>query len=56
MHMLSKEDLSSDEMDTLRRFRNPHGGGNGQRGSANMRGSTNIRSRSWPIRDCAITR
>ena len=31
-------------------------GGNSQRRGANKRGSTSVRLRSWPLRDCAITR
>ena len=46
MHMLSKKDLSSDELDTLRRSRNTHSEGNGNWGGANKRGSTSVRSRS----------
>ena len=37
-------------------IQNPHNGGNGQWRSANKRGSTSVNSRSWPIRDSAITR
>ena len=46
MHMMSKKDLSSDELDTLRRFRNPHGGAYSLWRSANKRGSTSFRSRA----------
>ena len=56
MHMLSKKDLSSDEMDTLRRSRKPDDGGDRKCGSGNKRGSTSFRSRSSFIRDGAITR
>ena len=38
--MLNKKDLSSGELETLRRSRNPHCGGHGQRGSADEQGST----------------
>ena len=34
----------------------PHSGGNGRRASANKRGSTSIRPRSWSLRDGANTR
>ena len=51
MHMLSKKDSSSDELDTLRRSRNPTVvlTGNGEV-------HTSVRSRSESIRDSAITR
>ena len=48
MHMMSKKVLSSDELET-------HCGGYGQWRSANQRGSTITRSRSWSLRDSAIT-
>ena len=54
MHMLGKKDLSSEELETLRRS-GPHNGGNGRWRNANKRGSTSIRSRSWSLRDGANT-
>ena len=54
MHMLSKKDLSSDEMDTLRRSRNPTTVVTKWR-SANKRGGTSVRSRSRYVRHSAIT-
>ena len=53
MHMLSKKDLSSDELDTLPRSRNST---YSQWGSAYKRGSTSIRSRSKSLRDCPVAR
>ena len=46
MPMLSTQDLSSEELETLRRSRTTHNGGNGQWRSANKRGSTGTCSRS----------
>ena len=42
MHMLSKKDLRSDEMDTLRRSRNPTTGVTANGESANKRGGTSV--------------
>ena len=52
MHMLGNRDLSSDEMDTLRRSTSPITvvPANGE--VQTKRGSTSICSRSWPVRDC----
>ena len=49
MHMLSKKDLSSDELDTLRRSRNPLWW-------LTPMGKWRIRSRSWSPQHSAITR
>ena len=46
MHMLSKKVLSSDEMETLRRSRNPTTAVTANGRSANKRGSTGICLRS----------
>ena len=56
MHMLSKKDLSSEELVHLSKVQNLYRGGNGKWRSANKRGCTSVCSRSWPLRDCAITR
>ena len=56
MHMLSKKDLSSDEMDTLRRSRNTTTVVTANGGSANKRGGTSVCSRSRSVRHSAITR
>ena len=56
MHMLSKKDLSSEEMEILRRFRTPFVVVDGKWRSENKQGSSSARSRSWPLRHCAITR
>ena len=37
-------------------IQNPYRGGDGKLWSANKRGSTCVCSRSWPLRDCAMTR
>ena len=37
-------------------MQDPHHGSDRKRRSSNKRGSTSIRSRSWPFRDSAITR
>ena len=42
MHMLSKKNLSSGEMDTVKRPQTPHSGHDGQWGSADIRGGTNV--------------
>ena len=55
MHVMSKKELSSEKLDTLRRSRNPHCGAYSQWRSAYKRGSTRKRSRSTSIRDGAIT-
>ena len=55
-HMLSRKNLSSDEMDAPKRSRHSHSGHDGQWGSANIRGGTHTCSRSWFIRNSAITR
>ena len=47
----AQKDLSTEEMDTLRRSRNPT-----VVAGANKRGSTCVRSRSWSHRDGALTR
>ena len=55
MHMLSTKDLSSEEMDTLKRSRYP---------TVDMTVNGEVQtfekhkncSRSWLIRDCAVTR
>ena len=44
MHMLSKRELSSAEMDTLRRSRIPRHGGDSKWGSPNNRGGISIRT------------
>ena len=56
MHMLSERDLSSQELETVRRSRNPTVAVHDQWRSANKRGSASICSRSWLLRDCAIAR
>ena len=56
MHMMSKRDLSSDEIDTLRGSRKPNRGTYSQRRSAHKRGGTGLRSRSWSLRDSATSR
>ena len=55
MHMLSNRDLSPAEFGHSSKVQELHNGSNGQWESANKRGSTSIRSRSWPIRDSAST-
>ena len=53
MHMMSKKDLNSDELDTLRKSRTPtYCGTYIQWRSSYKRGNMSIRSRSKPIRDC----
>ena len=52
MHMLSKKDLSPEELETLRRSRIPTVVLTANGGSANNRGSTRKRSRSLPLCDC----
>ena len=44
MHMLSKKDFRSDELDTFEKIQRPCDGGDRQWGSANKRGSTSVRS------------
>ena len=56
MHVLSKKDLRSAEMDSLRRSRNPNNGVDCKRGSAHPRGGTSACSRSRSVRHSAITR
>ena len=56
MHTMSKKELSSDELDTLRRSRNPTVVLTANGGSAHPRGSTSCRSRSKSIRDCKYSR
>ena len=56
VHMLSKKDRTSDEMDTLRRSRKPYDGSDRKWGSANKRGGTSVCSRSRSVRHSAITR
>ena len=56
MHKLSKKDLSSEEMETLRRSRTSPVVVDGKWRSENKQGSTSVCSRSWPLRHCAITR
>ena len=43
MHMLSRKDLSSDELDTFQKIQKPHRSDNGKRGSANKRGGASVR-------------
>ena len=56
MHMLSKKELSSDELDTLRKSRNPTTviTANGEV-QANEEAQVYV-SRPWSLRDCAIAR
>ena len=56
VHMLSKKDLSSDEMDTLRRSRNPATVVTANGRSAKKRRGTNVCSRSRSVRHSAIAR
>ena len=55
MHMLRKRDVSPVDMDTLRRFRTPSTVVTANGEVQTKRGSTSICSRSWPLRDSAIS-
>ena len=55
MHMLSKKDLSSDELDTLRRSRSPSTVVTAN-GEVQTKGGTSVCSRSRSVRHNAITR
>ena len=56
MHKLSKKDLSSDEMDTLRRSRTTHDDSDRKLRSADKRGGTSVCSRFRSVRHSVITR
>ena len=57
MHMLSKKKrFKLRWTGHFAKIQEPYCGGNGQWGIANKRGSTSIGSRSWSLRDSAITR
>ena len=56
VQMQSKQDLCSGGLETLRRSRNAHNGGNGQWKIADERGSTSFCTRSSSLRDCAFSR
>ena len=56
MHMLSKKDSSSDENGYSAEVQNPNDSIDCQKGSADKRGSTSVRSRSRYVRHSAITR
>ena len=51
MHMLSKKELSSEGMDTVKRSRTPYSGVDCQWRSAHPRGRTSVRSRSSSVRN-----
>ena len=55
MHIKKKKELSSEEMGTVRRFRNPTVVLTASGEGANSRGSTSVRSRSQSVRNRAVT-